>query len=46
MDTGKDLPSGRPGEICFQGDQIMKGYLNQPEATAEIIRNGWLHTGE
>ena len=46
MDTGKDLPSGRPGEICFQGDQIMKGYLNRPEATAEIIRNGWFHTGE
>ena len=46
MDTGKELPSGKTGEICVRGDQIMKGYLNRPEATAETIRNGWLHTGE
>jgi len=45
-DTGKELPQGKEGEIVLRGPMVMKGYWNQPEATAEVIRNGWLHTGD
>jgi long-chain acyl-CoA synthetase len=40
------LPAGQRGEIVLQGPMIMKGYHNRPEATAETLRNGWLHTGD
>ncbi|XP_018489274.2 4-coumarate--CoA ligase 4-like [Raphanus sativus] len=45
--TGVSLPRNKHGEICIRGDQLMKGYLNDLEATAQTIdKDGWLHTGD
>jgi len=47
LETGEALPIGARGEVCVRGPQIMKGYLNRPEATAHTIdADGWLHTGD
>jgi long-chain acyl-CoA synthetase len=43
---GLALPCGEVGEIIAKGPTIMKGYLDQPEATANTIKDGWLHTGD
>jgi long-chain acyl-CoA synthetase len=45
-DQGKLLPPGQKGEIVIRGPQIMKGYWNKPAETAEIMIDGWLHTGD
>jgi long-chain acyl-CoA synthetase len=47
IETGKiELGVGEEGELVIQGPQVMLGYWKAPEATAEAIRDGWLHTGD
>jgi long-chain acyl-CoA synthetase len=47
LDTGtRPLPTGEDGELVVRGPQVMRGYWNRPAETAEMIRDGWLHTGD
>lgn len=41
-----EIPVGEPGELLMKGPQIMKGYYNRPDATAETVQDGWLFTGD
>jgi len=45
-EDGKEVSGDDVGEICIRGHNIMKGYWNRPEATAETVIDGWLHTGD
>jgi len=41
-----EVPAGQPGECVVRGPSVMSGYLDDPDATAEVFRGGWLHTGD
>lgn len=45
-DDGRELPLGVKGEIVIRGGNVMKGYWKNEKATAETIKDGWLHTGD
>lgn len=46
FETGELLPLGQEGELCVRSPSLLKGYWNKPEASAEALRDGWLHTGD
>ncbi|MBH5318713.1 long-chain fatty acid--CoA ligase [Paenibacillus sp. GSMTC-2017] len=45
-ETGEHLPIGELGELVIRGPQVMKGYWNRPEETAQTLKDGWLYTGD
>ncbi len=45
-EDGKEVAEGEVGEIVIKGHNVMKGYLNREEATAEAIKDGWFHSGD
>ena len=45
-DEGNEVAPGEPGELCIKGPQVMLGYWQRPDATDEILQDGWLRTGD
>jgi len=45
-DAGHEVPLGQPGELVLRGPQVMQGYWQRPEASAEVLKDGWLYTGD
>jgi long-chain acyl-CoA synthetase len=45
-DPDRTMPTGEPGELAIGGPQVMQGYWNRPEETAQVLRDGWLLTGD
>jgi long-chain acyl-CoA synthetase len=45
-DPSRTLPAGKPGELALRGPQVMLGYWNRPEETEQVLRDGWLLTGD
>ena len=45
-EQGNAVPQGEVGELCVKGPGVMTCYYNNPEATAEVLKNGWLYTGD
>lgn len=46
LETDEDLGLGQPGMLWVKGPNVMKGYLHEPEQTADVIRDGWYRTGD
>ncbi|HRW12130.1 MAG TPA: AMP-binding protein [Syntrophomonas sp.] len=46
VNTGEEVPRGKPGEMIMKSPMVMKGYWNDPEETAQQLKDGWLHTGD
>lgn len=46
IETGESLPAGKSGQIAIRNRGVFKGYWKRPEATAETLQNGWVHTGD
>jgi acyl-CoA synthetase (AMP-forming)/AMP-acid ligase II len=45
-ESGVEVPIGTVGEVAVRGPNVMLGYWNKPEQTADALRNGWMHTGD
>lgn len=45
-DEGRDVAAGEPGELLVRGPQVMQGYWQRPDETAQVLRDGWLYTGD
>jgi long-chain acyl-CoA synthetase len=45
-EDGSEAALGEPGELCVQGPQVMQGYWQRPEESAQVLVDGWLHTGD
>ncbi|HEY8450238.1 MAG TPA: long-chain fatty acid--CoA ligase [Bacillota bacterium] len=46
LEDGRELPAGQVGELLVRGPQVMKGYWNRPAETEQVLRDGWLRTGD